>query len=138
MQKVSLAESLNLTELAPNHQSENGGYKFCRCRLQSVALAALRPKSSPSAASGDEIGCDSTEHKNVLDCGGKQSATPLSRDERLSSLLDPGASESGVAAALCHRSPKAVAINMRRAGRNHFELGRRHAVPPKRFQNKNS
>jgi hypothetical protein len=34
---------------------------------------------------------------NFLDCGGKRSATPL--------LEANGSTESGVAAALCHRSP---------------------------------
>ncbi len=33
----------------------------------------------------------------ILDCGGKRSATPL--------LETTGSTESGVAAALCHRSP---------------------------------
>jgi hypothetical protein len=44
--------------------------------------------------------------RDILDCGGKRSATPLSRNSQFGSSLDIGASESGVAASLCHRSPK--------------------------------
>src|ERR1041385_2904375 len=42
----------------------------------------------------------------VMDCGGKRSATPLSR--RRSPALR--ASQSGVVASLCHRSPKWFAL----------------------------
>jgi hypothetical protein len=44
------------------------------------------------------LGARLTPPPNYLDCGGKQSATPL--------LQRGSASQSGVAAALCHRTPK--------------------------------
>jgi uncharacterized membrane protein YfbV (UPF0208 family) len=44
--------------------------------------------------------------KAILDCGGKRSATPLfERTKEFFRSLVSRVSESGVAAALCHRSP---------------------------------
>ena len=47
----------------------------------------------------------------VLDCGGKRSATPLS--DVLMAPKDPAfrASQSGVAATLCHRSPNPIRVH---------------------------
>src|ERR1017187_3813738 len=45
----------------------------------------------------DEPNATFGRNHNFLDCGGKRSATPL--------LEATGSAESGVAAALCHRSP---------------------------------
>jgi hypothetical protein len=44
---------------------------------------------------------------DILDCGGKRSATPLSCGREIFSyMIAPRAGKSGVAAVLCHRSPK--------------------------------
>jgi hypothetical protein len=48
-----------------------------------------------------------SRNQTILDCGGKRSATPLLR--RLA------ASQSGVAAALCHRTPKSSYHSVRTA-----------------------
>jgi hypothetical protein len=54
--------------------------------------------------------CFSGTHRTpkvILDCGGKRIATPLfERVKTFFCLLILRASESGVAAALCHRSPR--------------------------------
>ena len=47
----------------------------------------------------------------VMDCGGKRSATPLSHERMLRLQFGFGAPESGVAAALCHRSPRMIFTN---------------------------
>ena len=50
-------------------------------------------------------------NQNFLDCGGKRSATPLSNGRKSpassKTSLPP---EIGVAASLCHRSPKSSAL----------------------------
>jgi hypothetical protein len=48
-----------------------------------------------------------SRNQTFLDCGGKRSATPL-----LQRLAAP---QSGVAAALCHRTPKSSRYSMRAA-----------------------
>jgi hypothetical protein len=42
--------------------------------------------------------------RSVLDCGGKRSATPLSHARGAYKFFSPPSSDSGVAAALCHRT----------------------------------
>jgi hypothetical protein len=46
-----------------------------------------------------------------MDCGGKRSATPLWHGDGHPVFVHQTTSESGVAAALCHRSPK-LALNL--------------------------
>jgi hypothetical protein len=61
-------------------------------KMRQKGMAENQPRmdtNEPSAAFG--------RNHNFLDCGGKRSATPL--------LEATGSAESGVAAALCHRSP---------------------------------
>jgi hypothetical protein len=48
-----------------------------------------------------------SRNQTILDCGGKRSATPL-----LQRLAAP---QSGVAAALCHRTPKSSRYSVRAA-----------------------
>ena len=45
-----------------------------------------------------------------MDCGGKRSATPLWNGRRLTNSYRNMAGESGVAATLCHRTPKALRV----------------------------
>jgi hypothetical protein len=47
-----------------------------------------------------------TQFREVLDCGGKRSATPLSHGGSRSICARHSKSESGFAAALCHRTPR--------------------------------
>jgi hypothetical protein len=54
---------------------------------------------------------DATQNTEViLDCGGKRSATPLWNGESHPLFERRASCESGVAAALCHRTPKPLRL----------------------------
>jgi hypothetical protein len=72
-----------------------------------------------------------------MECGGKRSATPLSRAEKLSFSSEHPPSESGVAAPLCHRSPRCSRVfddshttrsNLTSAAKRHWKFSQTQRV----------